>query len=78
MSNLAQNDPRQSVILNEAATHETSYRSVPRSLSQADRQSRGMGIETVGFALATGAWFCVGADVPVLRVNHTSGKIIVP
>ena len=37
-----------------------------------------MGFETVCVAFATSTWFRIGQDVPVLRVNHASGKTIVP
>jgi hypothetical protein len=37
-----------------------------------------MGIETVRIALAAGPRFCIGEDVPILRINHAPGETIVP
>lgn len=59
-------------------SHETFYRSVPRSFAKTDRQGRDMGVETVRVAVADSTWFRIGADVSVLRVNHAPGETILP
>jgi hypothetical protein len=54
------------------------FSSVARSFPQTACLNHGNRLQAVCIPYSTGSWFLIAKDVPVLRVNHIAGEVVVP